>query len=134
VSKGSYRVYAPDTVGQPGRSTPTRPPHVGPAFGHWLIDVMDGLDINQAVVVGWSLGGRIVIKLGGLVPERLTRAVLVSPMGFKVLRAGLFARLLPVAFSLRSLQGDKMMRMVGEILAPSIDLEDRPDFANYLVI
>ena len=81
-----FRVYAPDIVGGPGRSAPTRLPEAGPAAGMWLSQVLDALGIGRAHVVGVSGGSWIAIKLGAYTPSRVIRAVLMSPAGLVPLR------------------------------------------------
>ena len=77
----SFRVYAPDTVGQAGWSAPTRPSLRGPGLGEWLADVVDGLGLAEAAFVGGSGGAWLILKLVDVAPERVCRAVLLSPAG-----------------------------------------------------
>lgn len=52
-----YRVYTLDTLGEPGKSAPNRPPLAGPAYAEWLEDVFNALGIQKAVLMGYSQGG-----------------------------------------------------------------------------
>src|SRR6185503_15500803 len=47
-----YRVYAPDIIGDMGKSVRTRPGMSSSDFGMWLTDVFDELQLNQAHVAG----------------------------------------------------------------------------------
>ena len=47
-----------------------------------LIDLMDQLAVARASLVGNSMGGQIVWNFAALHPDRVTRLVLVSPVGF----------------------------------------------------
>ncbi|RBP16888.1 pimeloyl-ACP methyl ester carboxylesterase [Roseiarcus fermentans] len=47
-----------------------------------LADLMDGLGVARATLIGNSMGGRIVWTFAALHPDRVTRMVLVSPDGF----------------------------------------------------
>ena len=76
-----YRIYAPDIIGQPGRSAQTRPSAGGDGHARWLVEVLDGLDLGRAAFVGISYGAGLILRLAGLAPERVERAVLVSPAG-----------------------------------------------------
>jgi pimeloyl-ACP methyl ester carboxylesterase len=76
-----YRVYAPDTIGQSGRSAGLRPSTKGPAYGHWLLDVFDELHIKQANMIGISGGGWLVLRFATVAPERIRRAILISTAG-----------------------------------------------------
>lgn len=78
----NFRVYFPDTVGQPGRSDDTRLDWQGDDHGWWAADVLDGLGMERAAVLGCSLGGYIALRLIHVAPERVERAVLWAPAGF----------------------------------------------------
>lgn len=73
-------MYAPDIVGQPGRSAQVRPSPKGDGHAFWAADVLDGLGLREPVpLVGFSYGAGIAIRLMGLAPERVSRAALVCP-------------------------------------------------------
>jgi pimeloyl-ACP methyl ester carboxylesterase len=76
---GSYRLHAPDIVGQPGFSAQTRPSPKGDGHAFWAEDVLDGLGLERAPLVGLSYGAAVAIRTIGLAPERVSRAALVSP-------------------------------------------------------
>jgi pimeloyl-ACP methyl ester carboxylesterase len=76
-----YRLHAPDVVGQPGRSTQARPSARGDGHARWLVDVLDGLGLDRAGFVGISYGAGLILRLAGIAPGRIVRAVLVSPAG-----------------------------------------------------
>src|SRR5215211_6622975 len=86
-----HRLYAPDIVGQPGRSAQERPSPKGDGHAFWVEDVLDGLGLERAPLVGLSYGAAIAIRTMGLAPERVSRAALVSPAG---IAAGPFLRIL----------------------------------------
>lgn len=76
-----HRVYAPDVVGQPGRSAPSRPSPKGNGHAQWATDLLDSLGLERAPFVGISYGAGIALRVGGYAPGRISRAVLVSPAG-----------------------------------------------------
>src|ERR671916_683525 len=76
-----HRLYAPDIVGQPGRSAQERPSPKGDGHAFWAEDVLDGLGLGRAPLVGLSYGAGLAIRTMGLAPERVSRAALVSPSG-----------------------------------------------------
>jgi pimeloyl-ACP methyl ester carboxylesterase len=78
-----FRVYALDTVGQPGLSDPNAPSYINDKseFSEWLIDVLDELKIDKAHFAGISAGGWQVMRLAAEHPERVAKLVLLSPMG-----------------------------------------------------
>jgi pimeloyl-ACP methyl ester carboxylesterase len=76
-----FRLYALDTVGQPGRSAPNPPSLFDDSYVDWLLDVLDALKLEKAHFIGVSLGAWAIMRLGILHPQRLDRAILLSPMG-----------------------------------------------------
>jgi pimeloyl-ACP methyl ester carboxylesterase len=76
-----YRVYALDTPGQPGRSDPNPPSFLDGGYTDWLLDIVDGLDIERAYFAGVSSGGWYVMKLAIHAPERVRKLVMISPTG-----------------------------------------------------
>ena len=74
-----YRLYAPDLVGQPGKSAQTRPSPKGDGHAWWVEDVLDGLGLRRVPLVGLSYGAGVAIRTMGYAPERVSRAALVSP-------------------------------------------------------
>ncbi len=96
----------------------------GDAYARFVLDVMDTLKLQRAVLAGNSLGGEIAWRTATLAPERVTRLVLVDatgldftpdsvPLGFVLARLPVFSTLsesiLPrevVAASLVSVYGD----------------------------
>ena len=73
-----YRLYAPDL---PGFGKSQNPPQVLTVEGvsDALIAWMDAMCLSQAVFLGNSLGGQILIDLGARYPERVQGLVLVGP-------------------------------------------------------
>ena len=76
---GEHRVYAPDLVGQPGKSAETRPSPKGDSHSWWMEDVLDGLGLRCVPIVGLSYGAGVAIRTMGYAPERVSLAALVSP-------------------------------------------------------
>jgi pimeloyl-ACP methyl ester carboxylesterase len=81
------RVYAVDIIGEPGKSAESRPDPAGTNYGQWLAQVMDGLGLKQAAVVGNSLGGWMAVSLASYAPERVESLVLIASGGLSPLRA-----------------------------------------------
>ncbi len=77
-----HRLYAPDIVGQPGRSAQERPSPKGDGHAFWVEDVLDGLGLREPVpLIGLSYGAGLAMRTMGLAPERVSRAALISPAG-----------------------------------------------------
>jgi pimeloyl-ACP methyl ester carboxylesterase len=76
-----FRVLAVDMIGEPGLSAPSRPPLASDAYALWLDDVMRGLGLERASIVGVSLGGWLALDYATRRPERVERVVLLCPGG-----------------------------------------------------
>jgi pimeloyl-ACP methyl ester carboxylesterase len=76
-----YRLYAPDPIGQPGRSAQTRVPPGDHNYGKWMVDVLNGLGLERLPFIGVSFGGGILLDTAAYAPERISRAALVAPAG-----------------------------------------------------
>jgi pimeloyl-ACP methyl ester carboxylesterase len=78
-----FRVYALDTVGQPGLSDPNPPSYIEAKseFSDWLTDVLDELNIEKSHFAGVSAGGWQIMRLAAEHPERVNKLVMLSPMG-----------------------------------------------------
>lgn len=85
-----HRIYALDTVGQPGRSAPNPPSLLNDGYMNWLLDVLDGLGLTRAHLAGISTAGYGIIRFGIIHPERVDKAVLLSPL--RLARANLNGR------------------------------------------
>jgi pimeloyl-ACP methyl ester carboxylesterase len=73
-----FRLYALDTIGQPGKSIPSRQIDAQNSQV-WIQDVLDGLSIQRARLVGISLGGWLSLNFALHTPERVERLVLLDP-------------------------------------------------------
>jgi pimeloyl-ACP methyl ester carboxylesterase len=76
-----FRVYAPDPIGQPGRSAQVRVPPGDHNYGKWMVDVLDGLGLRQLPFTGVSFGGGILLDTASYAPERISCAALMAPAG-----------------------------------------------------
>ncbi|MBB1255528.1 alpha/beta fold hydrolase [Streptomyces alkaliterrae] len=85
------RVHVVDLPGQPGLSSPARPPRA--VLGRWLAEVLTATVERPAVVLGYSLGalpallcdapplaGRVLLAPAGLVRLRVTPRVLAATL------------------------------------------------------
>ncbi len=77
-----YRTYAIDTVSEPNKSSLTQPisfRHQRQQFADWATDLFNGLRIESAYMVGNSFGGFLTLNTFFSMPERVKKAVLISP-------------------------------------------------------
>ncbi len=76
-----FACFAVDMIGEPGLSAPSRPPLASDAYALWLDDVMHGLGLERASIVGVSLGGWLALDYATRRPQRVERLVLLCPGG-----------------------------------------------------
>jgi len=81
LKQGRYRVYAPDTIGHPGKSAQVRLSPRDQSYGQWLSDVLDGLGLESATFIGGSFGAGIILRLAAYAPQRITKMALFVPSG-----------------------------------------------------
>ena len=77
----SYRVYAIDVIGQPGRSEANSLSLLNDDSVEWLTDVLDELGIEKAHFAGNSVGGWMAMRMGIERPERVNKVVMLGPTG-----------------------------------------------------
>lgn len=77
----THRVYAPDMIGQTGRSAEHRPSIKDHSYGVWFEEVLDHLSISQVNIVGVSYGAFVSMKLAAYAPQRISKLILVVPGG-----------------------------------------------------
>ena len=75
-----YRTYVPDLPGM-GRSMRPPVPLDVSGLARALVSYCDAVGVERATFVGNSLGCPIIVELATTSPERIDRAVLVSPAG-----------------------------------------------------
>jgi pimeloyl-ACP methyl ester carboxylesterase len=72
-----HRVFAPDLPGFGGSAKP-HARYDAAWFVEWLTSFLDELEIERAVLVGNSMGGRVALEAGLRAPERVDALVLLS--------------------------------------------------------
>jgi pimeloyl-ACP methyl ester carboxylesterase len=76
-----FRTYALDTIFDSGRSRQTHLVRSRQDCAAWLGDVLDGLGLDQAAIVGLSQGGWAAACAARFLPDRVTRLALLAPVG-----------------------------------------------------
>jgi pimeloyl-ACP methyl ester carboxylesterase len=76
-----FRVHAVDMIGEPGFSAPARPPLASHVYADWLGEVLAGLGVQRAALVGISLGGWLALEYATRRPETVSAVVLLCPGG-----------------------------------------------------
>ena len=75
----AHRVYALDTIGDIGKSKAHQLPANRDDFANWLADVLDGLHIPTADLMGISYGGFLAVNFALKFKERARRLILLCP-------------------------------------------------------
>ncbi|GBR07077.1 alpha/beta hydrolase [Acetobacter oeni] len=82
-----YRVIAPDQIGFCKSDTPENYQFSFEQLALNTRDLLDSLGIGKAVMIGHSTGGMLAARYALMFPERVTRLVLVDPLGLEDWRA-----------------------------------------------
>src|SRR6185437_9336612 len=72
-----FHVLAPDLRGHAGSDW--EPPWTIATHAHDVLETLDANGVRRATWVGHSYGGRLLLELAALVPERVERAALLDP-------------------------------------------------------
>ncbi len=111
-----FRIYAVDVIGQPGKSQAIRRMRSRRDYASWLAELMDGLGVRRASIVGCSFGAFLAMNQAVMTPDRIDRVVLISP-------AGTFASQfwkLTYTMRIRAPALKLMRRLAGKKRAPSL--------------
>jgi pimeloyl-ACP methyl ester carboxylesterase len=91
-----FRVYAVDVIGDAGLSAPSRPPLASEAHALWLDDVMQGLSLTSASIVGVSFGGWLALDYATRRPHRVESLAVVCPGGVGRQKIGIVFKTIPL--------------------------------------
>ena len=86
------RLFAVDVIGEPGASASSRLLLGSEAYAEWLDDVLDGVHLERAALVGMSLGGALALDFAVRRPQRVERLVLLAPSGIGRQRSGFLVK------------------------------------------
>jgi pimeloyl-ACP methyl ester carboxylesterase len=76
----TYRVILPDLPGF-GNSTRQIPDYSVRAHAQYVFQLLDELNIEQAHLLGFSMGGGVAIDMAGIAPERVSSITMLSAIG-----------------------------------------------------
>ena len=107
----------------------------GDALARFVIDLLDQLKVQRAVLAGNSLGGEVAWRVASLAPQRVDRLVLVDasgydfepidlPTGFRIARLPVFGAL-SEWFLLRGVVDDSVRSVYGDPAKVTPTLVDR---------
>jgi pimeloyl-ACP methyl ester carboxylesterase len=89
-----YHVFSIDVVGDAGNSEENRLDQKTEEFPEWLNEVFNGLEIEDAALIGNSLGGWIALQFAGRFPERINKLVLIAASGLVPVKSSFIIRTL----------------------------------------
>jgi pimeloyl-ACP methyl ester carboxylesterase len=126
----TYRIYALDIIGMPGKSAETRLSHASNDYARWLLEVLDQLKLQQAHVLGFSFGGWIILQLAAHFPTQITKAVLLDSGGFTqfTMRGKIMGGLAAFRYMLFPTEKNLERAVIGPFYAPGCDPD--PDLAE----
>ena len=129
-----YHIYAPDTIGHPGKSDETRISPRDDSYAHWAVDFLDEIGLNQANFIGPSYGGGITLKIAANAPERISKAVLIIPSGIaNGSKTGLiFEIFIPLLIYKYFPNHDRLVRAVQPMLSEEMDEDLLQHIGNVL--
>lgn len=129
----SYRVYAVDIPGDPGKSEDIRHSLKSPAYSEWMDDVLRALQLEKATLIGISLGAWMAVQYAVRHPGKVEKLVLISPSGIGPQRMSFLFKALP--FLLMGEKGrDQLSRLVNGIAElPEQSLQHSKIIARHFV-
>jgi pimeloyl-ACP methyl ester carboxylesterase/membrane protein DedA with SNARE-associated domain len=80
LAAGGYRVIAPDLPGF-GSSSRDLPSYSIRAHARAVLALLDRLHVERVHVVGWSLGGGVVLTMADTAPERFASLTMMAAVG-----------------------------------------------------
>lgn len=75
----SHRVIAVDILGEANASRPTRPIRSLDDSTRWFDELLDGLGVERASLIGNSFGGFLAVNYARRLPDRVEALVLIGP-------------------------------------------------------
>ncbi len=91
-----FRTYCIDAMGDLGRSVVRRPLKSREDCARWLEQVLNGLGLQRASLVGHSMGGWLSLNFSVAKPERVDKLVLLAPVAsFASLPLAMMTRIYP---------------------------------------
>ncbi|MCH7716298.1 MAG: alpha/beta hydrolase [Gemmatimonadetes bacterium] len=86
------RLFAPDVIGDLGKSAGTRPTYKSDDHAYWLAEVVDGLGLDRPSVCGASLGGWLAHRFALRFPDKVDRLALIAPASLQRMRVWFVVR------------------------------------------
>ncbi|PLX19656.1 MAG: alpha/beta hydrolase [Salinivirgaceae bacterium] len=126
--KSDYRVIAVDL---PGYGKSSKNPHEGSMtyYASVIVELMDKLNIQSAVLTGHSMGGQISMVTALQYPTRVKKLVLVAPAGFERFSEGQKDWFRDVM----TLTGVKLTPADAVVTNAAYNFYNMPDYAEFII-
>lgn len=124
-----FRVYAPDLPGHSIRGPEIKLSLKDNSLALWLIDVMDGLKLDQVNLFGVSWGGFLAHLTASTAPTRVKRLVLMVPAG--IANGSHISALMKMAFPMVRYKFRPSPSNLKELLSPILTTWDE-DWAGMI--
>lgn len=119
-----YRVYAPDTIGDLGKSAGIKLHYSSDEYSRWLNEVFEQLGLSNARIAGISEGGWIAFHFASAFPDCVERLALLAPASLQRIRIGIMLRATLAIFFPRAAVIRALFRYIAAQQAPVM-----PDWA-----
>jgi pimeloyl-ACP methyl ester carboxylesterase len=83
AAQKGFRVIAIDQLGFGKSDKPATFPYTTEAFAENVVELLDLLHVDRAILVGHSMGGQTALSTAIRFPDRVAALVLASPAGFE---------------------------------------------------
>ena len=93
----SHHVFAADIPGEPGNSEDRRLDIQSDEYPRWLCAIMDALAIQNAAIIGNSLGGWLALQFASMYPQRTSALVILAPSGLAKPKAAFMDQIATIA-------------------------------------
>jgi pimeloyl-ACP methyl ester carboxylesterase len=123
-----FYIVAPDLPGQSVRGLEKRLPF-DDSLARWLLEIFDGLKLNEVNLLGVSWGGFVALQTAAAVPERIRRLVLIVPAG--VVRGSMWTGLTQVGIPMLLYKMSPSERRLRAFVDPLFSTWDE-DWAHYM--
>lgn len=120
-----FQVFAVDVLAQPNKSAPTRLSMKDDAYGKWMHEVIDALELDQVVLAGFSFGGLVILKTLAYKAEKIKEAFLASPA--YIVNGNPLKALFNIFIPMRRYMKTQNMKYIEKFLAEVFT--DRDEFA-----
>jgi pimeloyl-ACP methyl ester carboxylesterase len=108
-----HRVYAIDTMGQPGKSIPGDPIGTAADYVAWVTATLDALHLNRIDLLGMSFGGWLALTYAVAAPERVRKLALLSTGGLLPISRQFMLRGLAMVLAPARVTVNSFMRWAG---------------------